>query len=130
MPLLDKKHPQAVILKRMLMGYTSDEELIDSLSDLKHLSPSSVSRWKDEDVDFFSKHLTEAIRQVEDDVFIKGLGSLRGKKGRTEGMKSLIESRIQDAVEKLKDVGGEKELRCFIKSLLDDNVRNDKIKTK
>jgi len=130
LPLLDKKHPQGVILKRMVMGYSSDEQLIDSLSDLKHLSPSSVSRWKDEDVDFFAKHLTEAIRQVEDDVFIKGLGSLKGKKGQTDGMKNLIESRILDAVEKLQDVGGKKASRSFIESLLDDGVRSSKTKVK
>ncbi|MDF1659105.1 MAG: hypothetical protein P1U58_15920 [Verrucomicrobiales bacterium] len=114
---ITKSHPDHAILMRMQFDYESDAQLIDSLSDLSKLSPCSVSRWGDGDVDKFSTALAESIRSVEDFAFGKDLSSLKPDKTESKGMIELIQSRIEEALHKLKDVGGEELAAEFLASL-------------
>ena len=115
--LINKEHPDYVILTRLGWGYETDPELIDSLSDLTKLSRCSVSRWSDDDVEKFNAVLTESIRSIEDYAFGKDLKSLNESRAGSKGMIDLIESRIQDAFLKLKDVAGDKRAQELIASL-------------
>jgi len=114
---ITKNHPDHSILMRMQFDYDSDAQLIDSLSDLSKLSPCSVSRWGDGDVDKFSASLAEGIRSVEDFAFGKDLSSLRSDKAESKGMIELIQSRIEEALHKLEDVGGEELASEFMETL-------------
>ena len=114
---ITKSHPDYVILRRMQYDYQSDAELVDSLSDLPKLSPCSVSRWGDGDVDNFSTVLAESIRSVEDFAFGKDVSSLKPNRTESKGMIDLIQSRIEEALQKLKDVGGEELASDFLESL-------------
>lgn len=114
---IPKNHPDHVILMRMQFDYQSNDQLIDSLSDLPKLSPCSVSRWGDGDVDHFSSSLSESIRSIEDFAFGKDVSSLKHNKTASKGMIKLIQSRIEGALEKLKDVGGEELASEFLASL-------------
>lgn len=114
---ISKSHPDYVILMRMQFDYEGDAQLIDSLSDLPKLSSSSVSRWGDGDVDNFSTTLSESIRSVEDFAFGKDVSSLKPSKTESKGMINLIQSRIEEALQKLKDVGGEELAADFLESL-------------
>jgi hypothetical protein len=119
---ITKNHPDYVILMRMQFDYQSDAQLIDSLSDLPKLSPCSVSRWGDKDVDNFSAGLAESIRSIEDFAFGKDVSSLEPNKTESKGMIDLIQSRIEEALQKLRDVGGE-ELAADFLSSLDQNTK-------
>ncbi|MDB4304715.1 hypothetical protein N9921_02205 [Akkermansiaceae bacterium] len=114
---ISKNHPDNVILMRMQFDYENDAQLIDSLSDLPKLSPCSVSRWGDKDVDHFSTILAESIRSIEDFAFGKDVSSLKPDKTESKGMIDLIQSRIEEALQKLKDVGGEELASDFLATL-------------
>jgi hypothetical protein len=114
---ITKSHPDHVILMRMQFDYQSDADLIDSLSDLKQLSACSVSRWGDRDVDHFSNVLAESIRNVENFAFGKDVSSLKHDSTESKGMIDLIQSRIEEAVQKLRAIGGEELAADFLSSL-------------
>jgi hypothetical protein len=114
---ITKSHPDYPILMRMQFDYKTDAQLIDSLSDVPKLSPSSVSRWSDTDVDHFNTSLAESIRSIEDFAFGKDVSSLRSDTVGAKGMIDLIQSRIEDAIKKLKDVGGEELASNFLASI-------------
>jgi hypothetical protein len=114
---ITKNHPDYVILMRMQFDYENDAQLIDSLSDLPKLSPCSVSRWGDRDVDNFSAALAESIRSIENFAFGKDVSSLKPNQAESKGMIDLIQNRIEDAFQKLKDVGGEELAASFLTSL-------------
>lgn len=124
--LINKEHPDYVILTRLGWGYKTDPELIDSLSDLTKLSRCSVSRWSDEDVEKFNAVLAESIRSIEDYAFGKDLKSLKDSVSGSKGMIDLIESRIQDAFLKLKDVAGNKRAQQLIASLSQNTAKKKK----
>lgn len=115
--LIPKTHPDRVILMRMQFEYEDDAALVDSLSDLQKLSPSSVTRWSDKDVDTFGTVLAESIRGIEDFAFGKDVSSLKKNKTESKGIIDLIQNRIEEALQKLKDVGGEDLAADFLKSL-------------
>jgi hypothetical protein len=120
---ITKTHPDNVILMRMQYDYETNDQLIDSLSDLPKLSSCSVSRWGDRDVDKFSTALAESIRSIEDFAFGKDVSSLKPNKAESKGMIDLIQSRIEDALQKLKDVGGEELAANFLTSLRQSTQR-------
>jgi hypothetical protein len=121
---IPKNHPDYVILYRMTFDYKTDAQLIDSLSDLSKLSPCAVSRWGDSDVDKFSAVLAESIRSIENFVFGKDLSSFKLAKSESKGMINLIQSRIEDALQKLRDVGGDELASEFLSSI----IQNAKMK--
>jgi len=114
---ISKNHPDYVILMRMQFDYENDDQLIDSLSDLPKLSPCAVSRWGDKDVDHFSTVLAESIRSIEDFAFGKDVSSLKPERTESKGMIDLIQSRIEEALQKLRNVGGEELAADFLASL-------------
>lgn len=114
---ITKNHPEYVILMRMQFSYESDDQLIDSLSDLPKLSPCSVSRWGDKDVNNFNTALADSIRSIENFAFGRDLSSLQANQTESKGMIDLIESRIEIALQKLRDIGGEDLAEDFLASL-------------